>query len=131
MAIHDLRKEMWCNPAVDMSLLQRNVDVCTVRMTKCVEHMFVLHMHLTLTANHCESSEALVTIHCNNAQRLASFCAPCTSTASQRQLSDALVRMNNYNAEKLDPPGRVGLKYMKQFVCAQEMCHAHPRCHFA
>ena len=66
-------KKMWCNPAVLMSLLQRNVDVCTVRMTKCVEHMSVMHMHLTSTAKHCESSEAPVTSHCNNAQRLASI----------------------------------------------------------
>ena len=67
---------MWCNAAVLMSLLQINVDVCTARMTKCVEHMSVLHMHLTSTANQCESSEAPVTIHCNNAQRLAFILRP-------------------------------------------------------
>ena len=47
MATHDLREEIWCNVAVLISLVKGDVDVCTTRMTKCVEHMFVLHMHLT------------------------------------------------------------------------------------
>ena len=62
-----------CKVAVFIFLLKGNVDVCTIRMASCVQHMCVLHLHLTSTANKCESSETRVTIHRNNVHRLASI----------------------------------------------------------